>query len=74
MDFFLDSTRMNCGLAVLAFVGKLDWWRGDGSLVVLFIVLLTGMFFLCNIIVTKITGRLGCSRSGHQLGVDSESW
>jgi hypothetical protein len=57
VDFFLDPTRKNCGLAVLAFVGMLDWWRGDGSFVVVLVVFLTGLFVLCSIVVPKVTGK-----------------
>src|SRR6266702_192495 len=65
VDFFLDSTRMNHGLAVLAFVGKFDGWGSNWLLVVLLIVLLTGKFVLCGIVISKVTGRLGCTRGGH---------
>lgn len=74
MDFFLDSTRKNAGLAVLAFIGKFDGRRGHRLIVVLLIVLFVGMFVPCGIVISKITRRLGCSRGGHQLGVDGEGW
>jgi hypothetical protein len=72
LDLFLDATRMNDRLAILAFIMS-NWGRSDRTIFILVLVLLMILLIFYSIVITKVTWNLG-SRSGHELRVDGKWW